>query len=285
MSERKLPRVVLASFPQEYRLPAKPSSASSQVMDAHRQTGFLLADDLAAFERLMNAQLRIVAANSKAKGAPAAALYTLWSRTFSHLADACTLMAGGSYASCPPLVRTALDSLAVQQSLIADGFAEYEEWLADAISQDKEHQAIAFDMGRYKAASALVANERLGTLYRLLMDLSVPNFGSSALLSAPESGLQKLSPAFADNAFHLGWAELVTGWLVLLANEQLQTVAASRVMTTDDATASEIEACGRAARDALAKRNRCYVELLGGRFVFMNFRRSPAGQPKRISLG
>jgi hypothetical protein len=280
----KPPRVVLSSFPERYSLPARPT-ASAAVQDAHRQTGFVLGQELATFESAMNLQLRIVAENSKVRGPRAAAMFTLGSRAYGHLADACMLMSYGSYASCPALVRSALDFIAVERSLVAGGFADYEEWFAYALSQDKRNAALIIDTGRYKAASALIGDERLGMLYRLLMDLSMPHFGSTLLLTAPETSLQKIPPSFADGAFHLGWAELVTGWLLLLAGEQLSVSVESGVFAVAGTLASDCEAIQRDIRTALSNRRRCYVEESDGHFVFQNFRRGTTGQPKRIALG
>lgn len=281
----KPPRVILTSFPDSYALPARPGNASAAVLDAHRQTGFLLGEEMATFEREMNVQLRIVATNAKVRGARAAAMFTLWARVFPHLADACVLMSQGSYVSCAPLARFALEAIAVQRSLIAGDFAEYEGWFAGAVSQDKSNAALVIDPGRYKAASVLIADEQLGVLYRLLTELSMPHFGSSLLLAAPETSLQKAPLAFADGAFHLGWAELVTGWLLLLAGEQVGVVRQCGVFSVSEALAGEVDAVQRDIRTALANRRRCYVEDAGGRFVFHNFRRAPSGQPKRVALG
>jgi hypothetical protein len=280
----KPPRVVLSSLPERYSLPARPT-ASAVVQDAHRQTGFLLGQELATFDSAMNLQLRIVAENTKARGPRAAAMFTLGSRAFSHLADACTLMTYGSYASCTTLLRTALEFIAVERSLIAGRFADYEEWFAYAVSPDRRDAALAIETGRYKAASALIADERLGTLYRLMMDLSMPHFGSTVLLTAPETGLQKIAPSFADGAFHLGWAELITGWLLLLAREQLAAAIESGVFTLSETLASDCQAIQRDIRAALGNKRRCNVEERDGRFLFHNFRRGPAGQPKRVALG
>src|SRR3990172_149804 len=101
-------KAALVSFPERYNLPGRPPSASREAADAHKQTQFLLADELALFERAMNLHLSIVAANSKARTAPATGLFSLWSRAFSDFADACTLMCGGSYISFPPLLPTPL---------------------------------------------------------------------------------------------------------------------------------------------------------------------------------
>ena len=50
------PRVLLASFANVYALPARPANASAIVADAYRQTGFMLGEELAIFERAMNLQ-------------------------------------------------------------------------------------------------------------------------------------------------------------------------------------------------------------------------------------
>jgi hypothetical protein len=277
-------RVALSSVPERYALPSRPSAASRIVQDAYRQTQFLLGADLAVFERAMNLQLRIVAANSKARTTRAAALFAFWSRTFSHLADACALLTIGSYTSCAPLLRTACDCVAAQRSLSADNFAEYEEWFADAIRQDREHAAAAFDLGRFRAGSVLAEDERLGSVYRLLTDLSMPHFGATALQTAPDSNLQKLAIAFAGDGFHLGWAELIAGWLLTLVGAQTAIVVSSGVFAVDHATVEDWEEISRQIDAVLGSAERCYVEEIGGRFLFHNYRRTSTGAPKRVIL-
>ena len=255
------------------------------MLDAHRQTGFLISDDLALFERAMNLQLSLIAGNSKVRGMHAAAMFSLWSRAFTGLADACTLLSQGSYASCPPLARVAVDAIAVQRALIKDGFAEYEEWYHDAVTQDREHAAVRIDTGHYKAAAVLVSDARLGELYRLLMDLSLPHFGSALFLAAPEASLQKVPLAFADNSFHLGLGQLTVGWLVLLSAEQLTTALTSGVFDAHPDLHAANDALQRDIAQTLNDTRRCYVERAGERWIIHNFRRGPAGQPKRIVLG
>ena len=281
---RRQIKVALTAFPERYIAPSKPTTASPAVQDAYRQTGFLLAEDLLLFERAMNLQLAIVAANKKARTPAAAAMLSFWSRTFSHLADACTLVSLGSYASCAPLLRSALDCIAVQRGLLRDGFAEYEEWLAGAISQAKAQNALAFDLGRYRAASILAEDERLRPLYRVLTDLSMPHFGSTAFQTGSDSNLQKLSLSFGDSAFHLGWAELIVGWLLVLSEAQLQAVDAAEAIAVPEGTRKDIEHLAQDTRGALGSGRRCYVEEIDGRFLFQNFRRKPGGVPKRLLL-
>ncbi|MEX0684245.1 MAG: hypothetical protein WD904_05255 [Dehalococcoidia bacterium] len=273
----------LAAFPERYSLPARPVG-SAAVQDAHRQTNFLLPDDLILFERAMNVQLQVVAANAKGRTLQHAGLFTLWSRAYSALADSCVLVTQASYASAAPLLRAALDCIAVQRALIASGYEPYEEWYAGAVTQVKERLATAFDLGRYRSAEMLIGEERLGPLYRLLTDLAMPHFGSSALLVAPDSNAQKLSAGFADNAFHLGWAELTMGWLLELASAQVATALSTEELKLSKTLRSDCEAAVRDVGVTLASKRRCYVEPLGDRFMFFNFRRTATGQPRRIIL-
>jgi hypothetical protein len=277
-------RITMGAFPQRYSLPSRPSGASPSVQDACRQTQFLLGDDLALFERAMDLHLRLVAENARLRTPEAAALFAFWARVFSHLADACTLMSQGAYVSCPPLLRTACDAIAAQRSLIADGFGEYEEWLADAIGQVKERAALAFALGRFRAGSMLAQDPALGAIYRLLTDLSMPHFGATAFLVAPDSNLQKAPLTFGDNAFHLGWAELVTGWLLALAEAQLSTAVSSGVFATSEDAAAGQQAISREVAAALDNPRRCRAQEVDGRFLFHNFRRAATGAPRRVML-
>jgi hypothetical protein len=279
-------RVLLSAFPERYALPGRPANAPPIVQDAHRQTQFLLGTELALFERAMNHQLHVVAANAKVRTAPAAALVALWSRVYSGLADTCQIMSLGSYVSCPPLLRTSLDCLAAEKSLIADGFAEFEQWLGRAFSLERSHAALSIELGRFRAGSVLAGDDRLGFLYRLLTEFSMPHFGATTLQVAPESGLSRLALTFGDQAFHLAWAELITGWLLQIAEAQVHTLALSGVFHFGDELRTEFELLARDLEEVAqsAGRRRCYVEEVDGRFLLHNFRRTPAAQPRRIEL-
>jgi hypothetical protein len=276
-------KFALTGVPDRYTLPGRPAGPPSAT-DAHKQTQFLLGEDLALLERAMNAQLSIVASNKKSRTAPTAALVSFWSRTFSHLADTAALTCTGAYASCPPLLRAALDCIAAQRSLMHDGFTEYEEWMQTALTQMKEHQALGWDLGRYRAGSVLAEDEEMGVFYRLLTDLSMPHFGSTAFLTGPESGPQRLTLAFADSAFHLGWAQLTLGWLLTLAGAQLRLVLDAAALSVADSDRREAEVVATTSRKVLADPQRCRVEEVDGRFLFHNFRRTASGQPKRVML-
>jgi hypothetical protein len=282
---RKPPRILVAGVPERYSLPARPSAAPITARDAHRQATFLLGAELATFESALNVLLRVVAANPRLKGPPAAALLTLGSRTFAHLADACTLMASGSYASCPPLLRAALDCLAAQRSMVEDGFESYGEWLGAAVHQDRGQNALGIDPGHFRAASVLIEDKDLGSLYRLLSDLTMPHVGATLFMVAPETSLQKAPVSFGESAFHLGWAELITGWLLRLAGLQIEIATTSGVFALDKTLTMDAESVQREIGGALDNTRRCHVEVTDGRYFFRNFRRTPSGQPKRIILG
>jgi hypothetical protein len=190
----------------------------------------------------------------------------------------------GSYSATPPLVRAACDCVAAQRSLLADGFAEYEGWLEIAVSQDREHAAMAFDLGRFRASSALAEDARLSAVYRLVSDLSMPHFGATVFQVAPDANLQKISIAFGDSAFHLGWAELVAGWLLLLCDVQLTAAVSSAVLTVDHAALAVYQSYSREVVSSLGNGRRCYVDEVDGRFLFHNWRRTAAGSPKRVLL-
>jgi hypothetical protein len=277
-------KTALGALPDRYPLPSRPATAQPTVQDAFRQTQFLLSGDLDLFEKLMNLQIQIVKANSRLRTPEAAALFSFWSRAFSHMADACTMMTLGSYSACPPLLRAACDCVAAQRSLLVDGFGEYEGWLEGAVSQDRERAATAFELGRFRAASALAEDGRLGVLYRLLSDLSMPHFGATTFQVAPDANLQKISVAFGDSAFHLGWAEIVSGWLLLLSDLQLTTAVSSGVFAVDHATMAVYQSYSREVVSTLGNGRRCYVEEVGDRFLFHNWRRTASGSPKRVML-
>jgi len=277
-------KTALGSLPDRYALPSRPSAAQPAMQDAFRQTQFLLSGELELFEKMMNLQLQIVAANSRLRTTEAAALFSFWSRAFSHEADACTMMALGSYSAAPPLVRAACDCIAAQRSLLSDGFGEYEDWLENAVTQDREHAAMAIDLGRFRAGSALAEDERLGGIYRLVSDLSVPHLGATALQVGPDSNLQKITIAFGETLFHLGWAELIAGWLLTLADVQLTIAVSSGVFAVEHSVLAVYQSYSREANSILTSRRRCYVEEVGGRYLLHNYRRTAAGSPKRVLL-
>ncbi|MCH7836282.1 MAG: hypothetical protein IH864_05380 [Chloroflexi bacterium] len=285
MSEPSPPKIAPFAFPERYEPPGRPDTASPVVRDAHRQTQFLLSSDLSLFEQAMGLQLAAVAVLAKKRSPETAALLGFWSRTFSYLSDTRALLSRASYPSCPPLLRAACDCIAAQRSLLAEGFGEYREWLARAMGKDREHAASYIDLGRYRAGSALAQDARLGGAYRFLTDLAMPHFGGTVLQVGPDSSQQRLALTFAGGAFHLGWAELIAGWLLLLAEAQIETALAAHELNAVGALEEDAGRLGKQIEEALASPRRCRAEELDdGRRLIHNFRRAVSGAPKRVLL-
>ena len=281
VSERHPQGIAPFLFPPRYELPLGLSQA------APREVRFLLGEDLTLFDRGMNLELLIVSESraSRYRTHALAALLGLWSRSFSYRADACSLLVRGGYVSCLPLLRAACDCIGAQRGLAGGELPEFTAWLA-AMHQSREHAALDVGLGRYRAGSRLAADDRLGVLYRVVTDLSMTHFGSTMFQVAPEADLQKIRIGFADSSFHLGWAQLIVGWLLALVSAQLETAvgAGDTFAVSPDARAQQAGLSSE-VESALAKPVRCRVEELGdGRYLFHNVRRQPGGAPQRLLL-
>lgn len=276
-------RIGPVQVPEGYDLPPRPPGPPA-AQDAYRQAQFLLGDDLELFRQCMGLQLRMASALARARTAESAIILALWSRCFSYLADACRLLMWGSYPACIPLVRAACDLVAAQRGLLASGFEEWKAWLESWPAQDRERAALALDLGRYRASSAIAQEPRLAPVYRAASELSQPHFGSTLLQVGPEVALDHLPIAFADCAFHLGWAELVMGWLLRLCHLQAETVAGAGLASLPEEAGREVAELGARAAESLARPDRCRIEDAGGHLLVVNFRRKAGGQPRRIVL-
>ena len=287
-SDQPGPRISPFSYPKEYVLPGRPSTASQAVADAYRQTSFLLAEDLALFERGMNLELRVVGDSRAAHyRTPAlAALLSLWSRSFACRADVCLVAARGSYVSCLPLLRAAADCVGAQRALAGDDRQEFIDWLATAFGQDREHAALKIELGRYRSGATLATDERLGKVYRAVTELTMTHFGATLLQAAPEAGQEKVSIAFGEGGFHLGWAQLTFGWLLTLTEAQIEaSVSARDVFAVSADVEAEVRRFSEAARGALAREDRCRLEEVDNcRFLLRNFRRLAGDAARRILL-
>jgi hypothetical protein len=284
-------RISPIPFPTHYELPSRPDDTSPAVQDAYRQSRFLLGRDLDLFGHLMNLQLRIVADShpSRYRRHPYAAIMGLWSRAFLYLADGCTLVTRGAYASCLPLVRTACECLAAQDQLRREEMDQFLEWAASSPRTDAAHKALEVEMGPYFAGGALASDERLRSVYRPAGDLGRPNFGATLLQVGPESNNRRLTLTFADRAFHLGWAELVLGWLLALAERQLAVaVAAEGIFALSDEVRAACDSLAAEVDTALARSDRCRIEEVEEegykRYLVHNFRRTSGSIPKRVLL-
>jgi len=284
-------RVSAVPFPERYDLPGRPDDTMAAVQDAYRQSQFLLGRDLDLFGRLMNLQLRVVADShhSRYRTHPYAALMGLWSRAFLYLAGACTLAARGVYTSCLPLVRAACECIAAQDQLRREEMDQFLDWAASTPRTNEVHKALEMEMGHYFAGGALASDERLRSVYRPASDLGRPNFGATLLQVGPESNNRRLALTFADRAFHLGWAELVLGWLLALAERQLAVaLAAEGVFALSDEVRAAYGSLAAEVDAALARSDRCRIDEIEDegykRYLVHNFRRTSGSAHKKVLL-
>ena len=285
-----LKRVSPIRVPDEYRLPGRPQDASDDALDANRQTQFLLAGDLSLFAEAMNLQLRLMkdAYPSQYRTQHLAALAGLWSRVFRYLSDGLLLLMRGSYASCIPLVRAACEAMAAEEAIRGGETEEYDAWLDAALGPSVAHKAVDFEMGVFFSGSVLASDPVLGAIYRPASQLSRPNFGATLLQVAPESNNLRLALTFADSSFHLGWAELILGWLLALAMRQIKVAldASPLVPASDEVRTAASDLQQKA--DVLSGSDRCYIQEVDEagfrRFLFHNFRRTAGGAGKKILL-
>jgi hypothetical protein len=282
-------RVSSIPAPEAYVLPGRPEDASRH--DAYRQTQFLLGSDLDLFARAMNLQLAIFhdCQPSKYRTHELAAIAALWSRTYLLLQDTMLLLARGSYVSVIPMVRAATELMAAQEGLRRGEMPEHHEWLSGTLRPDETFKAYEFALGAYFAGGVLASDEVLGSIYRPASDLARPGFGASLLQVAPESNNQRLAIAFADTSFHLGWGELLMGWLLRLAARQvLVIVDASTIFPVSDERRAGYEALQGDVDRLLDGTERCRIEEVregsDRRYLVHDFRRNSSGAPKKVLL-
>jgi hypothetical protein len=276
----------------EYVLPGRPdTSAGPAALDAYRQMQFLLGTDLDLFSQAMNLQLGLVkdAYPSKYRTHALAAITALWSRAYAYLADALLLTTRGSYASTMPLVRAAAEAIAAQEALRAGEGDEHTKWLLSTLQPNESFKAFEVELGRFFAGEVLAADPVLRAVYRPVSDLGRPNFGASLVQVAPESNNLRLALSFADASFHLGWAEMVLGWLLALAARQLRVIVdASPVFPVSEERRAAYDDLQRRVDASLGRADRGRVEEVedetGRRYLISNFRRSSGAAPKKILL-
>ncbi len=123
-----------------------------------------------------------------------------------------------------------------------------------------------------------------------MSDLSRPNFGPTALFAAAEGNHERYPLVFADQAFHLGWAQLLLGWTLRVGVTQLHTAMHLPQQFPAPAELRErVVAHADAVDRLLAAPERCRVEEVADgdgrrRHLVVEFRRQSADAPKRLLL-
>lgn len=267
----------------------KPPMSVAGSADSHRQTSFVLGADLDLLLQGLELEgaLADAASGSKYRNQRVASALGLWSRAWLNRQQALHAVEWGNYAAAVPLVRAAADYEAAEIYLLRHDASEWQEWLEQGgIALATEDHATEFRLHAFRAAEVLAAHEVLGPLYRAAMDLSMPHFGATLMLCGSESDPDRVAITFGDRDFHLGLAELVTGWLLLLGVAQLEALLEfDAVFPLPDRPA--IEKWCLAAR-AAARDDRCRVEVVDRdgekRYLVQNWRRIPGAARKRLLL-
>jgi len=284
-------RVSGMRVPDSWTLPGKPPGLTTAAEDAWRQTGFLLGDDL----RLVKASLDVQAKLAATGYAPAARTMTmagfasLWSRAFSCTSDAAGLVRRGGYQSALPLVRQAVEHVAAQAQL-GEELDTFRTWTHTAYGRHPATRSEEIGLGHFFGGEAIARDPHLRLIYRAASDFGRPNFGPTALFVAGEASHARYPLIFADEAFHLGWAQLTLGWLLRVGASQLHVAlhlpqhfpAAPELRQLAANHVREVEA-------HLGDSARCRVEEAEDeegrrRHLLVEFRRQPADAPKRLLL-
>ena len=277
--------------PEGWTLPGKPSALSPAAEDAWRQTGFLLGEDLRLIEAGLDLQARLAACGyaPSARTMEMAALASLWSRALLCCSDAASLARRGAYQSAVALVRQAIEHVAAQIALPSE-YGAFLGWAHAAYARHEQARAEAVGLGHYFAGEAIAADEHLRAVYRAASDLGRPNFGPAALFAAEGAGPRRYPLVFADEAFHLGWAELLLGWLLRVGAVQLHAALhAPQHFPAPPPLRSEASSHVREAEARLGEGERCRLEEYADesgrrRMLLAGFRRRPGDAPKRLLL-
>jgi len=285
-------RVSAIPLPDRYTLPGKPDDAASpSAADAYRQTQFVLGNDLRLFAEGMELQLTVLrdSSQSRYRTPVYAAVVGAWSRAYAALADACLLVTRASYASVPNLVRSACELIAAEHQVRDQETGEFIAWMLGHLKPDDDRKAFDVGLGHYFAGTTLAADDLLRAVYRASSDLGRPNFGATLLQAGPESNNLRLAYAFADSAFHVGWAEIELGWLLRLCERQLAVAVhmdgTLNITPETHAAYADYRARVQSTLDAASRARLEEIDDDGfKRWLVHNFRRQPSAAPKKILL-
>ena len=297
MTERELPlldppqRVSGMRVPDGWSLPGKPAALPPDAEDAWRQSGFVLAEELRLLEQDLDLQARmaVTGRTPSARTMTMAGLASLWSRAFSSTSDAAALVRQGSYQGAMPLVRQAVELVAAQSGLEAE-IDVFRGWAHDAYTRHADSRSEDVGLGHYFSGEAIAADEQLRPIYRAASDFGRPNFGPTALFVAGEASQQRYPLVFADQAFHLGWAQLLFGWLLRVGVSQLHVAMHAREQfPAPQQLRDEVVTHVAAVEQLLAGDDRCRLEEYVDdedrrRHLIVEFRRRPGDAAKRLLL-
>jgi hypothetical protein len=284
-------RVSGMRVPAGWRLPGKPEGLDPAAEDAWRQTGFTCGDDLRLLEAGLDLQARLAGTGytPAARSMSMAAHAGLWSRAFLSLADAAALVRRGAYQSALPLLRQAVEHVGAQRG-IGQEMDVWRRWTHEAYGRHEPARATEIGVGQYFSGESIAADADLRLIYRATSDFGRPNLGPTALFVANEATHSRFPLVFADQAFHLGWAQLLLGWALRVDAAQVHTALhLPQHFPAPEPLRDEAVAHVRAVEAALEAPDRCRLEEWEDehgrrRHLIVEFRRQPGDTARRLLL-
>ena len=290
-SEPPSQRISPFSFPTETpELPRAGEDVPQSQRDALRETGFALALDLQWLRAAFRLQRKVVEQSygSSFRNRRYASALMFWSRVYGAGIEARALTAQASYSSALALLRASMEWLGAEQAVVGEEQVEFEDWLRDAWSNNAEHHATEIGMGQYMAGQQIAMAPETADAYRAVSELSRSHFGASALLTADGSHDKRFLINWADEAFHLGWAQLLLGWLITIQDRQCRFAIGSGLFGVEAEDRQEYQRLHRQSESILQDQRRCraawVIDQGRQRLLIDGFRRQPSGAPKRILL-
>ncbi|MYJ93762.1 MAG: hypothetical protein F4038_12050 [Chloroflexi bacterium] len=284
-------RISPITFPSETPALIKPRDDEPQIRrDAFRETSFALPLDLRWLSDAFTLQRKIVEQSygSSFRNRRYASALLFWSRIYSGGIEARALTARASYSAVLPLLRGTMEWLGAEQAVVGDEQIEFEDWLREAWSNNAEHHATEIGMGQYMAGQTIAMAPETADAYRAVSELSRSHFGASALLTADGSHDKRFLVNWADEAFHLGWAQLLFGCQIVIQDRQSRIAVASGLFVVESEDRQEYQRLHRQTQTILQDQRRCRAEWIidqgRQRLLIDNYRRQPSGAPKRILL-
>ena len=284
-------RISPITFPSEPLTLPKPRDDEPQIIrDAFRETAFALGLDQRWLLDALALQRKIVdqSAHSRYRKRTYASALLFWSRVHQAGIDLLSMSSRASYGSCLPLVRAALEWLGAEQAVVGEEQIEFEDWLRDAWGNNSEHHATDVGMGQYMAGQQIAMAPETADAYRAASELGRSHFGAAALLTAAESHDKRFLVNWADSSFHLGWAQLLLGWQIVIQDRQCRFAVGSGLFGVEAEDRAAYQRLHRSAQSLLSDARRCraswVIEQGRQRLLIENFRRQPSGAPKRFLL-
>ena len=285
-------RVSGMRMPERWVEPGRPAELDPAAEDAWRQSSFLLAEDLSLLAEGFALQLRLAATGYEpsARTMSMAALASQWSRALTAESEALALVRRGGYGAAVALIRQAVELVAAQVALAGGELDDFRRWAHHAYGRHEPTRAEEVGLGHYFAGEAIASDEALRVVYRACSDLGRPNFGATALFVAGDAGPRRYPLVFGDQAFHLGWAQLLAGWLALIGERQLHLALHARAhFPAGEELRSEAVSWVRRAEALRSAPDRCRLEEWTDdegrrRHLLLDFRRRPGDAPRRVLL-